>query len=123
MATNTNTCIINEENFLSIKPGSLIISLCTTSQSGEIFEEVYNKNNINIFLDYENTKDFTSEMRRANELGYLNNAIKFIDVLDRKVHYNLPSSVNIVRLTGTPMQNIALIDIMMESDDIKIPEL
>ena len=113
LSTTTSTCIIDNDNISTLKPGSVVVSLCTTSQSGEIAEEVYARSDINTFLDYDLTKTFTAEMKRANDLGYLDNAILFQDILAGQSDYDLEAKVNIVRLTGTPIQNVAVIDMML----------
>ena len=114
MATTTSTCLINEDNISSLKPGCVVISLCTTSPSGEIAPEIYGLDSVNVFLDYELTKTFTGDMKKANELGYLNQAILFQDLLIGKTEVELENKVNLVRLTGSPMQNIAVIEMVMD---------
>ena len=116
-ATNTSTCIIHEGNFSGLKPGSVIVSLCTTSQSGEISKEIYARSDINTFLDYDLTKTFTEDMRSANNLGYLDKSILFADILAGRSDFDVYAKVNIVRLTGTPIQNVAVIDMMLEEED------
>ncbi len=118
MATTTNTCLINEDNISSIKPGSVVISLCTTSPTGEIAPEIYQRDEINIFLDYEPTKTFTGDMKHAYELGYLNQAINFHELLTGKTVIDLDEKINLVRLTGTPMQNIAVIEVLLERENV-----
>jgi hypothetical protein len=120
IATNTNTCIIHERNFSTLKPGTVIVSLCTTSQSGEISEEIYARTNLNIFLDYNLSKTFTEDMRKANNLGYLDKAILFHDILAGQSDFDLATKVNIIRLTGTPLQNVAVIDMMLEVENIAL---
>lgn len=120
MATTTNTCLINEKNISSLKPGSFVISLCTTSTSGEIAQEIYGREDVNIFLDYELTKTFTGDMKRVNESGYLDHAICFQELLEGKAVFNLDGKINLVRLTGTPMQNIAVIEVVLEREKVKL---
>jgi hypothetical protein len=117
MATNTATCLIHEGNFSTIKPGTVVISLCTTSQSGEISEEVYARTDINLFLDYDLTKTFTEDMRKANNHNYLDKAVLFHDILSGKSDFDLNTRVNIIRLTGTPLQNVAVIDMMLNTQN------
>jgi hypothetical protein len=114
MATNTAKCIIQDENFSTLRPGTVIVSLCTTSQTGEISKEIYARSDVNTFLDYELSKTFTEDMRRANDLGYLNTVIYLKDILAGQSDFELAAKVNIVRLTGTPIQNVAVIDTLFE---------
>ena len=121
LQTTTSTCIINSENISTLKPGCVVVSLCTTSQTGEIAEAVYARSDVNTFLDYDLTKTFTAEMKRANDLGYLDNAILYQNILAGLSDYDLETKVNIVRLTGTPIQNVAVIDIMLEDENSVTP--
>jgi hypothetical protein len=75
---------------------------------------------VNLLLDYPETKTFTADMRRAEEKGYLASAILFKDVLQHEVSPDLVSKVNILRLTGTPMQNIAVIQMMLALENLTI---
>jgi len=120
MATNTNTHILNSDRLNRIQPGSFVVSLCTTSQTGEIAEDVYGREDVNVFLDYPETKRFTPDMKRADEAGYLTRAILFSDTVKRPADYDLNSRINLIRLTGTPMQNIAVIRMMMAQDSVAI---
>jgi len=118
MATNTKDYILHARNISQIKPGTLVISLCTTSQMGEISEDIYNRHDVNVFLDYPETKTFTADMKKANTLGYLEKGILFLDIIKKRASYDLRSKVNIVRLSGTPMQNVAVIDMMLEKKNL-----
>ena len=114
MATTTNRCLVNEENISSIRAGSAVVSLCTTSQSGEIAKEIYGRGDVNVFLDYDLSKTFTEDMKKVNELGYLDNVYYLKDLIKGEDEINKEQKINIIRLTGTPMQNIAVIDILFE---------
>lgn len=119
MATTANGCLIHPGNFASLKPGSVVISLCTTSPTGEIDPEIYGLD-VNTFLDYELTKTFTGDMQKANDLGNLERAILFQDLLEGKTSVDTEKKVNLVRLTGTPMQNIAVVDMLLEKENIRL---
>ena len=120
MAPTTNTYLINEDNISSLKPGSVVISFSTTSQTANIASEIYQRDDVNIFLDYEPTKTFSEDMKRANELGYLEKVITFKDLLNERTSLNLTDKINLVRLTGTPMQNIAVIEVVLERENVKL---
>jgi hypothetical protein len=114
MATTTNECLIHEGNITSIRMGSVIVSLYTTSQSGEISPEIFDREDVNIFLDYELNKTFTEDMRKANNLGYLDQVIYFRNFLLEGKDIDLGVKINIVRLMGTPIQNVAVLDMILE---------
>jgi hypothetical protein len=120
MATNTTKCIIDDGNISTLKPGTVIVSVCTTSQSGEVSKEIYARSDINTFLDYDLSKTFTEDMRKANDLGYLDKVIYFKDILSGQSEFDLGTKVNIVRLTGTPIQNVAVIDTMLKEENLDL---
>jgi hypothetical protein len=113
MATSTNQCIIHEGNISSIKVGTVVVSVCTSSQSGEISKEIYGRKDVNIFLDYDLSKVFTEDMRKVNDLGFLQEVIYYRDILLGKQEFDLNSKINLIRLTGTPIQNVAVVDMVL----------
>ena len=114
MVTNTSECLIDDKNIESIKNGAVVASLCTTSQTGEITGEVYGRKDVNVLFDYDLTRSFTSDMRIADKAGYLKKVTLLKDILDVDVTLNMAEKKNILRITGTPMQNIAVLDMMRE---------
>lgn len=112
MATNTNQCLIDESNINSIKPGAVIASLCTTSQTGEIAGSVYARDDVNTIFDYELTRSFTPDMKATDKAGYLNNVILLGDILKGDLPKDISKKKNVLRITGTPMQNIAVLDMI-----------
>jgi ornithine cyclodeaminase/alanine dehydrogenase-like protein (mu-crystallin family) len=119
MATTTNTHLVNNDNISSLKKGAVIISLCTTSQSGEIAPEIFGRDDVNIFIDYELTKSFTGDMKYVNKLGHLDQATRYDELLNGKTVSGLDKKINIVRLTGTPMQNIAVVEVVLNREKLK----
>tara|TARA_B100001245_G_scaffold63987_1_gene44353 strand:+ start:25 stop:921 length:897 start_codon:yes stop_codon:yes gene_type:complete len=112
MVTNTSECLINTININSVKNGAVIASLCTTSQTGEITGEVYGRQDVNVLFDYDLTRTFTPDMRAADKVGYLQKVILLNDILNGEIPSNMVEKKNILRITGTPMQNIAVLDMM-----------
>lgn len=115
-AVNGKKPVVNVEDFKKIKPGSAFVSLSTTG-ANDLHPDIYGLDGINLFFDYEGTKMFTEDMRTANAKGYLEKAVYFADVLkgDSGVQLrNGDGKVNVLRLTGTPMQNIAVIEMMLK---------
>ncbi|GAB2686498.1 hypothetical protein [Aliiglaciecola aliphaticivorans] len=112
MATNTNRCLIDETNITSIKPGAVIASLCTTSQTGEIAGNVYARDDVNVIFDFELTRHFTADMKAADRMGYLNNVLLLSDILKGQHPEDISKKKKVLRITGTPMQNVAVLDMI-----------
>ncbi|MGI2170411.1 hypothetical protein ACROAE_09465 [Shewanella sp. MF05960] len=117
MATNTTTCLINSANIDTVQKGAVIASLCTTSQVGEITGEVYGLDNINVVFDYDLTRSFTPDMKAANKAGFLNNVSLLTDILNDAHKPDLTNKKTILRITGTPMQNVAVLNMMRSLAD------
>ncbi len=115
MATNTATPIITQKNFATIKKGALVFSFYTTGNSAEIDIELYGRPEINLFIDYENTKTFKSDTKTATEKGYFDKSIELKDLLTKKVEVDTRTRVNLIRLTGTPFQNLALYKLLLKT--------
>lgn len=120
MATTTDCFIIDHENISKIKPGAVVISLCTTSLTGEIDPKMYGRDDVEIFLDIELTKTFTEDMKQANKSGYLERAMTFEDLLRNGPGAPNSNTIKLVRLTGTPMQNIAVIKLVLKRENLII---
>jgi ornithine cyclodeaminase/alanine dehydrogenase-like protein (mu-crystallin family) len=118
MATKTKEPIINQSNFSTIKPGTILVSYYTTGQAGEIEPELYGRENIQIFMDHPDNKIFTADMRKAHEKGYLDSAVFLVDLLKGNNSVDTKSKINIIRLCGTSFQNAAVMEMVMEVEKI-----
>lgn len=120
MATNTSECLIDERNIESVQLGAVVASLCTTSQTGEIVGSVYARDDVNVIFDYELTRSFTADMQAADKAGHLHNISLLSDLLARDRSQvqsqadsnNVSQKKTLLRITGTPMQNVAVLDMM-----------
>lgn len=114
LVTNTTECLIHADNFDDIQPGAVVASLCTTSQTGEISPEIYGRGDADVMLDYDLTRRFTPDMRAADDAGYLDGVTCLADLLNAPSACVSDSRRTILRLTGTPMQNVAVLDMMRD---------
>ncbi|MFT6091265.1 MAG: ornithine cyclodeaminase/alanine dehydrogenase-like protein (mu-crystallin family) [Sulfitobacter sp.] len=113
MVTNTATCLVDAGNIDTVlQDGAVIASLCTTSQVGEIAGEVYGRDDINVIFDYDLTRSFTPDMRAADHAGHLKHVTFLTDILRDHPVPALADKKTILRITGTPMQNVAVLDMM-----------
>jgi ornithine cyclodeaminase/alanine dehydrogenase-like protein (mu-crystallin family) len=112
MVTNTSEHLVTADNIGDMKSGAVIASLCTTSQVGEIAGDVYGRDDVNVIFDYDLTRTFTHDMRAANDAGHLGDVAFLSDILNAETSLDLAAKKNILRITGTPMQNVAVLDMM-----------
>ena len=112
LATNTDTVLLDGAKLATLDQGSVVVSLRTTSMVGEIAQEVYGRDDVHCILDHDLSRRFTPDMRRADDAGTLSKAVLLTDILNTGSTVSLPADkVTIVRMTGTPMQNLALLDL------------
>ncbi len=114
MVTNTNTPLITSDNVESLAENAVIASLCTTSLVGEITGEIYGRKDVNVIFDYDLTRRFTPDMKKAEEAGHLSDVTYLNDIMNGEQSIDLAAKRTILRLTGTPMQNIAVIEMLRD---------
>lgn len=120
LAKNKGDYIVDEKLINSVKNGTVIISLSTTGIA-DIKPIVYSYKRLNLFFDYENSLTFFSDLKEAREKGYIKNYLVLKDILKyRSRMLTLKNKINLIRLTGTPLQNVAVIEMMMEMNNIRI---
>ena len=112
MVTNTAKCLIDAGNIDAVQNGAVIASLCTTSQVGEIAGDVYGRDGVNVIFDYDLTRTFTPDMRAADAAGHLQDVTFLADILNGSPVPDRSDKTTILRITGTPMQNVAVLDMM-----------
>lgn len=112
MVTNTLGCLIDEGNFESVCDGAVIASLCTTSQTGKIAGTIYDREDVNVIFDYELTRNFTPDLQAADKAGHLDKVSFLRVILNEKVTAAPTSKKTVLSITGTPMQNLAVINIL-----------
>lgn len=112
LTTNTAECLIDATNIDAVQAGAVIASLCTTSQVGEIAGDVYGRDDVNVMFDYDLTRTFTADMRAADKNGHLEDVTLLADILNGSATPDQTGKKRILRITGTPMQNVAVLDMM-----------
>jgi len=70
---------------------------------------------VNVVLDYDLTRNFTPDMKKADAEGHLSKVTLLGDVMKGTAKVDLSVTKNILRITGTPMQNVAVLDVMRDS--------
>lgn len=114
MMTNTTTCLVDAQTIAQLPKGAVLASLCTTSQTGEIAGDVYGRDDVNVFFDYDLTRSFTADMKAADAAGHLTDVTLLTDVMSGAKPVKLAGQRNILRITGTPMQNVAVLDMLRD---------
>lgn len=112
MVTNTAKCLIDQTNIGELQTGAVVASLCTTSQVGEIAGEVYGHDDVNVVFDYDLTRSFTPDMQAADKAGFLDDVSLLTEIFSGASNPNLVDKKTILRITGTPMQNVAVLDML-----------
>ncbi|WP_342075479.1 hypothetical protein [Yoonia sp. SS1-5] len=112
MMTNTTSHLVDAGTISQMPEGGVLASLCTTSQTGEIAGDVYSRDDVQVFFDYDLTRSFTPDMKAADAAGHLTDVTMLTDLMSAISPADLSGKRNILRITGTPMQNVAVLDIL-----------
>lgn len=114
MHTNTKKLILDRKDIDRIKPGCIITIYIATPDSLEVADEFYSEN-ANVILDWEKNYSKCLEMQRMVEKNILKKQsillLKDLISGERKL---ADKQYTIFRSLGTPMQNLAVLKILME---------
>ncbi len=107
--------VLTDDHFKQIKQGALITTYVTMgSENGEIIDAFYDNTQANIIMDWEQTPIMAKELKRAMDSGKANNVVVLNDVLNGNYKSNSNARYTLYRSVGTPMQNVALLKILLQ---------
>lgn len=111
MHTNTSEPIITDS--ANIKEGAVITTFITSTQHGEVADDIYN-HNANVVVDLTENIDHLPDLKRAVNAGKINEPISLKQLLQGK---NIDSSKDytIFRSGGTALQNFAMLKLLLEN--------
>lgn len=116
MHTSTNHPIITASDISKIKKGAIITSYRTTSEHGELENDLFNSDTAHIITDWEDSINFVSDLKAAHEKGILikENVHYLKDVIEGRSIDVSDKAYTVFRSTGTPMQNVATLKLIMQ---------
>jgi len=114
--TNSTSSILNRNDLQKIKPGTVITSTISSTEHGELADEFFNSNMSNIITDWPASITSAKELKRTIENKSLEETkIIFLkDLLSGKRKIDQSKKYTIYRSTGTPMQNLAVLKLLLK---------
>ena len=112
--TQATDPVISKEQLSNIKKGAVLASFISSTEHGEFPDEVYDSSQANIITDWQQTLLGAKDLKRAMDAHIFEEAdlIYIKDLLtdkniDREKHYT------VYRSTGTPIQNLAVLKLLV----------
>jgi len=109
--TQTTEPLITSDDIDRLKKGALVTSFISSSESGELPDEIYNSKVANVVTDWAQTTLGAKELSRAIESKRINeeDIVYLKDLLTTKNLIDNDKNYTVYRSTGTPIQNIAVL--------------
>lgn len=104
--TNTSTPILS--SISQIKENAIVASHISSTDYAEYSDDIYKE--ANVIIDWQENISNMKDLGRALEKWYLSqeNILSFKDILNKK-SFSLQRKYLLIRSTGTPMQNVAVL--------------
>jgi ornithine cyclodeaminase/alanine dehydrogenase-like protein (mu-crystallin family) len=114
--TQADAPILTEDQRSSIKSGAFIASFISSTEHGELADTYFNSSQANVICDWEPTIKGAKEIERSVTDGRLrqDDVIFLNDLLTGKKTIDQTKAYTIYRSTGTPIQNMAVLQLLLE---------
>lgn len=101
-----------------LKKGVVITTFVSTPGDAELAEELYNTEKANVIIDWEESIEGTKELKAVIEKGSVvkEKLITLEKLFSGEYSPNPNAAYTIYRSTGTPMQNLAVLKLLLEDN-------
>jgi ornithine cyclodeaminase/alanine dehydrogenase-like protein (mu-crystallin family) len=112
--TKTTSPVIEKKQLEKIKKGAVLLSFISSTDHGELPDEVYDSSKANVITDWQQTISGAKDLKRAVESNLLSeeNLIYIKDLLSGS-KINQEKQYTVYRSTGTPIQNLAVLKLIV----------
>jgi len=112
--TQTTSPVIEKKQLEKIKKGAVLLSFISSTDHGELPDEVYDRSKANVITDWQQTISGAKDLKRAVESNLLSeeNLIYIKDLLSGS-KINQEKQYTVYRSTGTPIQNLAVLKLLV----------
>lgn len=116
--TSTEKTLLTENALQRIKKGAIITSFISSTEHGEVADEFYDPENANIIVDWQQTLKSAKDLARAIQKGQTHETeIIFLrDLFNKTQQIDMRKKYTIYRSVGTPMQNLAVLRLLLEEN-------
>lgn len=113
--TQSASPVLTEDYIAKIKPGAVITTFLTSTEHGEVADSFYASEQANIIVDWDNTIAGAKDMQRARATNLFadSDLILMKDLLSSAA-VNPDKSYTVYRSTGTPIQNLAILKLLLK---------
>ena len=112
--TKTTSSVISKEQLESIKKGAVLLSFISSTEHGELPDEVYDISKANVVTDWRQTILGAKDLNRALDSNLLNEEdLIYIKDLLSGSKIDKEKQYTVYRSTGTPIQNLAVLKLLV----------
>lgn len=112
--TQADSSVISEEHLSSIKKGAILTSFISSTEHGEFPDGVYNSSRANIITDWNQTLLGAKDLKRAMDAhAFEESGLIYVKDLLNGKNINQEKQYTIYRSTGTPIQNLAVLKLLV----------
>lgn len=113
--TSTNEALLRDEHLARLKKGVFIASFISSTENGELEDSYYDTDKANIICDWDATKSAAKDLARAINTSKVDESeIVLLDELfSGKKNIDLSKTMTIYRSVGTPIQNLAVLQLLV----------
>ncbi|HVF69909.1 MAG TPA: hypothetical protein VNA13_05085 [Xanthomonadales bacterium] len=113
--TSSQEPVLTEEHKKLLKKGVLITTFVSSSEKGEVEYGFYDTSRANVLMDLDSTPIVAKELQVAidKEIADVRKIGILKDLFENKFSLNPNALYTIYRSTGTPMQNVAVLKLLL----------
>ncbi|HUQ84697.1 MAG TPA: hypothetical protein VM077_00080 [Candidatus Limnocylindrales bacterium] len=113
--TSAQEPVLTEEYLSKIKQAALITSFISSTEKGEVDEAFYDTEIANVIMDYDLTPVVAKELKAAMDANKADKGkiILLKHLFENKFSLNPNAKYTIYRSAGTPMQNVAVLKLLL----------
>lgn len=117
--TKTENIILTEGHMKKIKQGAIVTTFIDPSVSNEVASAFYDSSTANIIGDWDQTLTRGTDLAEAIKIGLTKeeDVVMMKDLLSGKWKVDTSKRYTIYRSTGTPIQNLAVLQLLVGSMD------
>lgn len=114
--TSSSEPVLTKEHTPQVKKGAMIFTYVTVaSDKGEVADEFFDNAKANILMDWPQTLNMAKDIDNAIHKGILQkeSLVLLQDIFSKKVQLDTNKQYTIYRSSGTPMQNLAVLKLLL----------
>jgi len=113
--TQAASPVIPKEQLKNIKKGAILLSFISSTEHGELPDEVYDRSKANVITDWQQTIIGAKDLKRSLDSNLIkeDDLIYMIDLISGNKTIQ-EKQYTVYRSTGTPIQNLAVLKLLVK---------